>query len=128
MRQGVPNHDHWPTRHLPPGPVHLSLLDSIGTEHALDISDTRLETREAPRQAIWGRGSSILWPTAPSRRARLTRGVGSGQHLASVLQEGRENANIDAYLRESRFSRLQFLVLRHWRSSYEQASARPASV
>jgi hypothetical protein len=30
---------------------------------------------------------------------RLTRGAGSGQHLASVLQEGRENANIDAGLR-----------------------------
>jgi hypothetical protein len=27
--------------------------------------------------------------------ARVTRGAGSGQHLASVLQEGRENANID---------------------------------
>jgi hypothetical protein len=22
-RQGVPNHDHWPTPHLPPGSVHL---------------------------------------------------------------------------------------------------------
>jgi hypothetical protein len=30
--------------------------------------------------------------------ARVTRGAGSGQHLASVLQEGRENANIDAGL------------------------------
>jgi hypothetical protein len=29
---------------------------------------------------------------------RITRGAGSGQHLASVLQEGRENANIDAGL------------------------------
>src|SRR6516164_10528546 len=29
---------------------------------------------------------------------------------------------------ESRFRRLQFLVLRQWRSRYEQASARPASV
>ena len=28
----------------------------------------------------------------------VTRGAGSGQHLASVLQEGRENANIDAGL------------------------------
>ena len=27
---------------------------------------------------------------------RVTRGAGSGQHLASVLQGGRENANIDA--------------------------------
>jgi len=26
------------------------------------------------------------------------RGAGSGQHLASVLQEGRESANIDAGL------------------------------
>jgi hypothetical protein len=23
MRQGVPNHDHWPTPHLPPGSAHL---------------------------------------------------------------------------------------------------------
>jgi hypothetical protein len=29
---------------------------------------------------------------------RITRGAGSGQHLASVLQENRENANIDADL------------------------------
>jgi hypothetical protein len=29
---------------------------------------------------------------------RVTRGAGSGQHLASVLQEGRKNANIDAVL------------------------------
>jgi hypothetical protein len=32
----------------------------------------------------------------PRPRVWVTRGVGSGQHLASVLQEGRENANIDA--------------------------------
>ena len=35
--------------------------------------------RSDPRPSVW-----------------LTRGAGSGQHLASVLQEGRENANIDA--------------------------------
>jgi hypothetical protein len=29
---------------------------------------------------------------------RVTRRAGSGQHLASVLQEGRKNANIDAGL------------------------------
>jgi hypothetical protein len=34
----------------------------------------------------------------PRPSVRATRGVGSGQHLASVLQEGRENANIDAGL------------------------------
>src|SRR5262245_10318468 len=32
----------------------------------------------------------------PRPSVRATRGVGSGQHLASVLQEGRENANINA--------------------------------
>src|SRR5262249_6255914 len=31
----------------------------------------------------------------PRPSVRITRGAGSGQHLASVLQEGRENANID---------------------------------
>ena len=34
----------------------------------------------------------------PRPGVRITRGAGSGQHLASVLQEGRENANIDAGL------------------------------
>ena len=34
----------------------------------------------------------------PRPSARVTRGAGSGRHLASVLQEGRENANIDAAL------------------------------
>ena len=39
------------------------------------------------------------WPDqTPRPSVRLTRGVGSGQHLASVSQEGRENANIDAGL------------------------------
>jgi len=30
----------------------------------------------------------------PRPSVRLIRGAGSGQHLASVLQEGRENANM----------------------------------
>jgi hypothetical protein len=34
----------------------------------------------------------------PRPSVRITRGAGSGQHLASVLQEGRKNANIDAGL------------------------------
>jgi len=34
----------------------------------------------------------------PRPSVRVTRGAGSGQHLASVLQEGRENANVDAGL------------------------------
>jgi hypothetical protein len=34
----------------------------------------------------------------PRPSVGVTRGAGSGQHLASVLQEGRENANIDAGL------------------------------
>jgi hypothetical protein len=34
----------------------------------------------------------------PRPGVRVTRGAGSGQHLASILQEGRENANIDAGL------------------------------
>jgi hypothetical protein len=34
----------------------------------------------------------------PGPFARKTRGAGSGKHLASFLQKGRENANIDAGL------------------------------
>src|SRR5262245_57409787 len=34
----------------------------------------------------------------PRPSVRITRGAGSGQHLASVLQENRKNANIDAGL------------------------------
>ena len=34
----------------------------------------------------------------PRASVRVTRGAGSSQHLACVLQEGRENANIDAGL------------------------------
>src|SRR5215469_14502022 len=34
----------------------------------------------------------------PRPSVRVTRGAGSGQHLATLLQEGRENANIDAGL------------------------------
>jgi hypothetical protein len=52
----------------------------------------------------------------PRPSVRVTRGVGSGQHLASVLQEGRENANIDAGL--------GFI----WRISVEGASNRAISV
>jgi hypothetical protein len=42
----------------------------------------------------------------PRPSVRVTRGVGSGQHLAFVLQEGRENANIDAVWDSSGESRL----------------------
>ena len=34
----------------------------------------------------------------PRPSVQVTRGAGSGQHLASVLQKGRENVNIDAGL------------------------------
>jgi hypothetical protein len=34
----------------------------------------------------------------PRPSVRVTRGAGNGQRLASVLREGRENANIDAGL------------------------------
>ena len=34
----------------------------------------------------------------PRPGVRVTRGAGSGQHLASVLQEGRQNANIGIHL------------------------------
>ena len=34
----------------------------------------------------------------PRAGVRVTRSAGSSQHLASALQEGRENANIDAGL------------------------------
>jgi hypothetical protein len=36
--------------------------------------------------------------STPRPSVRITRGAGSGQHLASVLQERWENANIDAGL------------------------------
>jgi len=50
----------------------------------------------------------------PRPSVRLTRGAGSGQHLASVLQEGRENANIDAGL--------GFI----WRISFKDTAAGPS--
>ena len=48
----------------------------------------------------------------PRPSVRVTRGAGSIQHLASVLQEGRENANIDAGLgfHLENLSSEQFLV------------------
>jgi hypothetical protein len=55
----------------------------------------------------------------PRPSVRVTRGVGSGQHLASVLQEGRENATIDAGWDSSGDSRIKAFssknaeVLRH---------------
>jgi hypothetical protein len=51
----------------------------------------------------------------PRPSVRVTRGAGSGQHLSSVLQEGRENANIDAVWDssgESRFGCVKYLT--HW--------------
>src|SRR2546429_8775508 len=50
----------------------------------------------------------------PRPSVRITRGAGSGQDPASILQEGRENANIDAGL---------FI----WRISVESAE-RPAKL
>jgi len=42
----------------------------------------------------------------PRAGVRVTRGAGNSQHLASVLQEGRKNGNIDAGLGSSGESRL----------------------
>jgi hypothetical protein len=41
--------------------------------------------------------TKVFYPVFPPS-VQVTRGAGSGQYLASVLQEGRENANIDAGL------------------------------
>jgi hypothetical protein len=48
------------------------------------------------RWVLSARLANVAEVTRPS--VRVTRGAGSGQHLASFLQEGRENANIDAGL------------------------------
>ena len=48
----------------------------------------------------------------PRPSVRVTRGAGSGQHLASVLQEGRENANIDPVWDSSGESRLNAIELK----------------
>jgi hypothetical protein len=67
----------------------------------------------APETATYFFGLSLAYDNHGGRFAALymlgfnfsggdlssgVRGAGSGQHLASVLQEGRENANIDAGL------------------------------
>ena len=44
------------------------------------------------------RTSGKMARSDPRPSVQITRGAGSGQRLASVLQEGRENANIDAGL------------------------------
>jgi hypothetical protein len=57
----------------------------------------------AKASAIWNPDSFGFRPNFTPRACprfrpssvRVTRGADSGQHLASVLQEGRENANID---------------------------------
>ena len=48
----------------------------------------------------------------PRPSVRVTRGAGSGQHLASVLQEGRENANIDTVWDSSGESRLKGILIK----------------
>jgi hypothetical protein len=47
---------------------------------------------------VAGASALIEWTTFFLLYAWVTRGAGSGQHLASVLPERRENANIDAGL------------------------------
>jgi Transposase DDE domain group 1 len=51
-------------------------------------------------QSVFGRlaGYEDVNDAERLRHDPATRGVGSGPHLAPVLQEGRENANIDASL------------------------------
>jgi hypothetical protein len=73
----------------------------------------------------------------PRASVRVTRGAGSGQHLASVLQEGRENANIDVGLgfiwrisviedRGHRGNDLRHLLLTHKRRTGAKAPRRAA--
>jgi hypothetical protein len=64
----------------------------------------------------------------PRPSVRVTRGADSGQRLASVLREGRENANIDAGLgfiwrisaktRELGFATMVLGLLNHIQQSY----------
>src|SRR6516164_4618103 len=70
----------------------------------------------------------------PRPSVRVTRGVGSGQHLASVLQEGRENANIDAGLGfiwriSVHCSKCKVCLMELWQATLRRETiARPAAV
>src|SRR5262249_27827701 len=60
----------------------------------------------------------------PRPSVRVTRGAGSGQYLVSVLQEGWENANIDACL-----GFIWRISVKEWRAEYNEVrphSATPA--
>ena len=70
----------------------------------------------------------------PRAGVRVTRGAGSGQHLASVLQEGRENANIDAGLGfiwriSVHCSKCKVCLMELWQATLRRETiARPAAV
>src|SRR6516165_4319540 len=57
------------------------------------------------------RTSGKMARSDPRPSVQITRGAGSGQRLASVLQEGRENANIDAGLGFIWMKRRDFFAL-----------------
>ena len=78
---------------------------TFGAEHKLYSAQKKgnvlyLQDRVTFRNAriYYGDKLSEMARSDPRPSVQITRGAGSGQRLASVLQEGRENANIDAGL------------------------------
>ena len=54
--------------------------------------------QEQPTEGVRSNAREKMARSDPRAGVRVTRSAGSSQHLASALQEGRENANIDAGL------------------------------
>src|SRR5262245_27452965 len=61
-------------------------------------SDVRCHAFKSIRQKQCVQMPGKMARSDPRPSVRVARGAGSSQHLASVLQEGRENANIDTGL------------------------------
>src|SRR5262249_35802871 len=75
----------------------LRLIAELRPPPAL-AGDVRCHAFKSNRQKECVQMSGKMARSDPRPNVQVTRGAGSGQHLASVLQEGQENANIDAGL------------------------------
>jgi hypothetical protein len=93
-----------PLCYLPDGRGHIArqMFQEILRRGATTATTTSVSVRRSmsyiSRQKECVQMPGKMARSDPRPSVRVTRGAGSGQHLASLLQEGRENANIDAGL------------------------------
>ena len=90
MRQGAPNHDHWPTPHLPPSSVHLRTAAYVIREGHLSQESGRRQTARGAsngtvREERIRKGGGALEVTRPTKLSRPRRNNNEAAYQARTV-------------------------------------------